>query len=94
MVYYDFLSYDLVTCQSVYFCRFRVLLFTLKAFGPPSCPPIFFWRSQVALSGSFHFFGSTSCHSIGLALWVIILMSSLNSVSYQVLIQAEGADAF
>ena len=70
---------DLVTGQSVYFCRFRVLLFTLLGFGPPSSSH-FFWRSQVTPSGSFYFLGGLILNQLG---WLCehFLMSPTLSVS-------------
>ena len=74
MVYYDFLSYDFVTRQSVYFCRFQVNYLLFLALGLPFC-----WRSHFVgglpsgppVSLSF-FWEYSSCQLLGRPCGVII----------------------
>ena len=56
MVYYDFLSYDFVTRQFVYFCRFQVIYLLFLALVPLLGPPIVSKVCQVVALPSFFFF--------------------------------------
>ena len=64
MVYYDFLSYDFVTRQFVYFCRFQVIYLLFLALVPLLGPPILSKVCQVVDPPSFFFGRPSGCPSL------------------------------